>query len=94
MDGYRRIFVDLLGQLKNADIASSARHLGLSLTEAGETTVPFMGANYLVSNSGVRRTDGKNTRATTASALIHYILQGSRSRPAGQFVTLAQLAGP
>jgi hypothetical protein len=26
--------------------------------------------------------------------LIHYILKGSRSRPAGQFVTFTELAGP
>ena len=30
----------------------------------------------------------------TGSVLIHYILKGSRSRPDGQFVTLAELAGP
>lgn len=94
MDGYRRIHEDLIERLKSADIASSAKHLALSLNEVGEATVPFMGATYLVSNCGVRRTDGKNIPDTTSSALIHYILQGSQSRPAGQFVTFAQLAGP
>jgi len=94
MGGYRSIYEDLIERLKYADIASSAKRLELSLNEVGEAAVPFMGATYLVSNSGVRRTDGKNTRDTTASALIHYILQGSRSRPVGQFVTFAQLAEP
>lgn len=94
MDGYRRIYEDLVERLEFADIASSAEALELSLNEVGEAIVPFIGADYLVCNSGVRRADGKRTRDTTGSALIHYVLQGSRSRPAGQFVTFAQLAGP
>jgi hypothetical protein len=94
MGGYRKIYENLIERLQYADIATSAKRLELSLNEAGETNVPFMGATYLVSNSGVRRADGKRTPDTTGSALIHYILHGSRSRPAGQFVTFAQLAGP
>ena len=42
----------------------------------------------------MRRSDGKRFPDATGSALIHYILKGSRSRPNGQFVTLAELAGP
>lgn len=94
MGGYRKIYEDLMERLQYADIATSARHLGLSLNDAGETSVPFMGATYLVSSFSVRRADGKRIPGTTASALIHYILQGSRSRPAGQFVTFTALAGP
>ena len=94
MGGYRKICEDLIERLQYADIATSARHLGLSLNDAGEAIVPFMGATYLVSSFSVRRADGKRIPDSTASALIHYILQGSRSRPAGQFVTFAELAGP
>jgi hypothetical protein len=94
MGGYRKIYEDLIKRLQFADIATSARHLGLSLNDAGEAIVPFMGATYLVSSFSVRRADGKRIPDSTASALIHYILQGSRSRPAGQFVTFAELAGP
>ncbi len=92
--GYRQIYEDLIARLQNADIVTSARHLGLLLNEAGEAEVPFMGATYLVSNSGVRSADGKRVPETTASALIHYILTAGRSRPAGRFVTFAELAGP
>jgi hypothetical protein len=94
MNGYSKIYEDLIERLQSADIATSAKHVGLSLSDAGEAEVPFMGKTYLVSNAGVRRTDGKRVSDTTGSALIHYVLRGSRSRPAGQFVTFAQLAGP
>lgn len=94
MDGYRKIYEDLIQQLQHADVATLGRRLELSLNDAGEANIRFMGAAYLVSNFGVRRVDGKRIPDTTASALIHYILQGSRSRPAGQFVTFAELAGP
>ena len=94
MGGYRKIYENLIERLQYADIATSARHLGLSLNDAGEANVRFMDATYLVSSFGVRRVDGKRIPDTTASALIHYILQGSRSRPTGQFVTFAELAGP
>ena len=94
MDGYSKIYEDLIERLQSADIATSAKHLGLSLSDAGEAEVPFMGTTYLVSNAGVRRTDGKRVPDTTGSALIHYVLRGSRSRPAGKFATFAQLAGP
>jgi hypothetical protein len=92
--GYRKIYEDLIEQLQYADIATSAEHLDLSMNDEGEAAVPFMGTTYLVSNAGVRRADGKRVSDTTGSALIHYILAGSRSRPAGRFVTLAELAGP
>ena len=94
MDGYSKIYEDLNERLQSADIATSAKHLGLSLSDAGEAEVLFMGTTYLVSNSGVQRTDGKRVPDTTGSALIHYVLRGSRSRPAGKFATFAQLAGP
>jgi hypothetical protein len=98
LDGYRKIYEDLIERLLSADIATSAKHLGLSLSDAGEAEVPFMGTTYLVSNlvsnAGVRRTDGKRVPVTTGSALIHYVLRGSRSRPAGKLATFAQLAGP
>ncbi|MCX5883623.1 MAG: DUF3786 domain-containing protein [Deltaproteobacteria bacterium] len=80
--GHKWIYLDLIGRLANADIAASSQHLGLALNDAGEVEVPFLGTTYLVSREGVRR------------LLIHYVLKGSRSRPNGQFVTLAELAGP
>jgi hypothetical protein len=94
MDGYSKIYEDLIERLQSADIATSAKHLSLSLSDAGEAEVPFMGTTYLVSNAGVRRTDGRRVPDINGSALIRYVLRGSRSRPAGQFVTFAQLAGP
>ena len=94
MGGYRKIYENLIERLQYADIATSAKHLGLSLNDAGEASIPFVGATYLVSSFSVRRADGKRIPDTTASALIHYILQNSRSRPAGQFVTFTELAGP
>jgi hypothetical protein len=93
-DGYRKIYEDLIERLQSADIVASAEQLSLTLNDAGEAEVPFMGTTYLVSNGGVCRADGKRVPDATGSALIHYVLRGSRSRPAGQFVTFAQLAGP
>jgi len=94
MDGYRQIYEDLIKRLRYADIVTSAERLSLTLNDAGEAEVPFMGTTYLVFNAGVRRADGKRVSDTTGSALIHYILKGTCSRPAGQFVTFAELAGP
>jgi hypothetical protein len=92
--GHKWIYQELIGRLATADIAASSQQLGLAMNDAGETEVPFFGTTYLVSREGVRRSDGKRFPDATGSALIHYILKGSRSRPNGQFVTLAELAGP
>jgi hypothetical protein len=92
--GHKWIYQDLVGRLANADIAASSRYLGLSLNGAGEAEVPFLGTTYLVSRQGVRRSDGERFLDAAGSALIHYVLKGSRSRPSGQFVTFAELAGP
>lgn len=93
-DGYRKIYEDLIEQLKNKDIATSAGNLGLALNDAGEAIIPFLGTTFLVSNEGVRRSDGKEFTDNTGSVVIHYILKGSCCRPAGKFVTFAELAGP
>ncbi len=92
--GHQWIYQDLLRRLQNADIATSARHLDLKMSAGAEAEIPFLGRTYLLSKKGVRRSDGKDFSEATASALIHYILRGSRGRPGGQFVTFAQLAGP
>jgi hypothetical protein len=86
--GYKWIYEDLLRRLADADIATSAQHLGLAINDAEEVDVAFLGATYLISKRGARRTDGKRPSYATGSALIHYILKGSRSRPNGQFVRL------
>lgn len=92
--GHRWIYENLIERLQNTDIATSAKHLDLALNDAGEAKIPFLGTTFLVSNEGVRRSDGKGFKDATGSVLIHYILKGSRRRPAGKFVTFAELAGP
>jgi Domain of unknown function (DUF3786) len=92
--GHRKIYADLLKRLASADIARLAEHLNLQITNAGEAKIPFLGQTYLISNKGVRRSDQKSFPETMGSVLIHYLLAGSSSRPAGQFVPLAELAGP
>ena len=92
--GHRWIYEDLIERLVTADIVASAEHLGLAVSDLGEAEIPFLGTTYIVSNKGVRRLDGKGFNDATGSVLIHYILKGSSCRPAGQFVTLAELAGP
>lgn len=92
--GYRWIYEDLIKRLATADITVSADHLGLAINDLGEVELPFLGTTYLISNMGVRRSDGKEFKDAVGSVLIHYILKGSSCRPAGQFVTFAELAGP
>ena len=92
--GHRKIYEDLVKRLVNADITTLAGHLNLPINNAGEVEVPFLGTTYLISNIGVRRSDRRRCSDVTASALIHYVLTGSSSRPAGIFVPLAELAGP
>lgn len=92
--GYRKIYEELIQRLKNKDITTSAENLGLALNDAGEAIVPFLGTTFLVSNEGVRRADGAEFKDATGSVVIHYILKGSCCRPAGKFVTFAELAGP
>ena len=92
--GYKSIYEDLLKRLAVADIESSASKLDLVLNEVGEAEVPFCGTTYLISRAGLRRADGQNILNAAGSALIRYVLRGSRSQPGGQFVTLAMLAGP
>ena len=92
--GHRWIYENLIEHLQNTDITTSARHLDLALNDAGEAKIPFLGAIFFISNEGVRRSDGKGFKDAIGSVLIHYILKGSSSRPAGKFVTFADLAGP
>ena len=92
--GHRKIYTDLVKRLEDADIATLARHVNIPVNTAGEIEVPFLGATYLISNTGVRRFDRKRCSDVTASALIHYVLTGCRNLPAGRFVPLAELAGP
>ena len=92
--GNRWIYENLIEQLRNADIATSAKHLDLTLNDTGEAEIPFLGMTFLISNEGVSRSDGKRVKETIGSVLIHYILKGSRRRPAGKFITFADLAGP
>ena len=92
--GHRWIYGNLIEQLRNTDIATSAKHLDLTLNDAGEAKIPFLGATFLISNEGVRRPDGKGVKDVIGSILIHYILKGSSSRAAGNFINFAELAGP
>lgn len=92
--GHRWIYEDLIQRLTTADVTASAEHLGLAVSDLGEAELTFLGTTYLISNMGVRRSDGKEFKDAIGSVLIHYILKGSKCRPAGQFVTLAELAGP
>jgi hypothetical protein len=92
--GHRWIYENLIERLQNTDITNSAKHLDLALNDAGEAKIPFLGVIHLISNEGVRRSDGKGFNEAIGSVLIHYILKGSRCRPAGKFVTFADLAGP
>ncbi len=92
--GHRKIYADLLKRLASADIARLAEHLNLPINNSGETEIPFFGQTYLISNKGVRRSDQRSFPETTGSVLIHYLLAGSCSPPAGKFVPLAELAGP
>ena len=92
--GHRWIYENLIEYLQNTDIATSAKHLDLALNDAGEAKVPFLDVTYLISNEGVRRSDGKGFKEAIGSVLIHYILKGSSSRPAGNFINFAELAGP
>ena len=92
--GHTWIYENLIEHLQNTDIATSAKHLDLALNDAGEAKIPFLGVTYLISNEGVRRSDGKGLKEAIGSVLIHYILKGSSRRPAGKFVTFADLAGP
>lgn len=92
--GQPKIYADLLVRLESADIPASAERLGLPVNSLGEAEVPFLGMTFFVSNKGVRRGDGRRFGDAVGSVLAHYILNGSRSRPAGQFVTFSELAGP
>lgn len=92
--GHRKIYAGLLKRLASADIARLAEHLNLPINNTGEAEIPFLGQTYLISNKGVRRSDQRSFPETMGSVLIHYLMAGSSSRPAGKFVPLAELAGP
>jgi hypothetical protein len=92
--GHQWIYENLLKRLQTADIAAAATNLDLTLNEAGEAEIPFLGTTFAVSREGVRRLDGKEVGAAAGSVLIHYILNGGRSRAAGKFVSFSELAGP
>lgn len=92
--GYRKIYRDLIRDLSQADISFSAERLGLVRNKSNEIEVPFMGQKFLVSNSGVKRADGKGFIESIGSVLIHYIMRACDERAGERFVTLAALAGP
>lgn len=93
-NGHKKHHENLVERLKTVDVAVLACRLDLLMTTSGEAEIPFLGAKYLISNKGVKRSDGQGFSMVTASALIHYLLRGSTSRPARKFVSLNELAGP
>ncbi len=92
--GHRWIYENLIERLQNTDVTTSAKHLDLALNDTGEAEIPFLGVIYLISNEGLRRSDGKGFNEAIGSVIIHYILKGSCCRPAAKFVTFADLAEP
>jgi hypothetical protein len=92
--GYRHIYRDLLRELGHADISAAAERLALPVNRTGEVEVPFIGRTYLISRDGVRLADDRAPSEVLQSVLIRYLLHASPRHPAGQFVTLAELAGP
>ena len=92
--GYRNIYHDLSMRLADADIASSARHLGLTLKGSGVVEVPFLDKKFQISKKGVMLPGGGRVLDTLGSVIIQYVLTGSRSEATWRFVTLSQLAGP
>jgi len=92
--GHRRIYEDLMVRLAEADVAAAAAHLGLAVDNSGEVEIPFLGTTFLASRQGVRRADGGRFQDTAGSVVVHFLLSAGPIRPAGQFVTFAELAGP
>ena len=92
-EGHIKHYEDLVKILKTEDIAALADPLDLPMSDAGEVEIPFLGTTYLISNKGVQISDRKKFPIVTGSALIHYLLKSSSSRPAGNFVALDELAG-
>ena len=92
--GYKKIYQDLLKELKGIDIEASCENLRLILTDSKQVEIPFMGEVYLVSKEGVKHRDEYDFYESVGSVLIHYLQRACMEKPANQFVTFATLAGP
>jgi hypothetical protein len=92
--GHRYIYSQLLARMAGTNLAAAAESLQLETYASGEVAVPYLGVTFLASRQGVRRADGGRILNADASVILHYLLDAGPSQPAGQFVTLAELAGP
>ncbi len=92
-DGYRKIYRDLLDELKSVDLAQAAKILDLLYNPAGQMEVVLMGTTYLIESNGIHRQDGKAAATVQGSVLAGYILKQGRGEPAGKFVSFNSITG-
>ncbi|MDR2946178.1 MAG: DUF3786 domain-containing protein [Candidatus Adiutrix sp.] len=92
MSGYRRIYVDLAGEMAGFDLAANAPHVGLAVTEGG-VTVDFFRRLYRADATGVRPLDGGPAGDNHLSLIAHYAMSPGRGEPSGHFLPLGRLSG-
>ncbi len=79
--------------LAEADLASQAPALGLTVDEQGRVPVAFFGRDYLVSNRDIEARDGQPVTWSHKGVLAHYLLSLGRGSLTGEYLPIGRLTG-
>ena len=92
MDGYEKIYKNLIPRLSICNFSDVAERLGMSLQPDGTLSVGFLGREYEISARGVNSTDGKPVHVNNRSVLAYYTLSRGAGEPAFSFVPISHFA--
>ena len=92
MDGYEKIYKNLIPRLSICNFSEVAERLGMSFQPDGTLSVGFLGREYEISARGVNPTDGKPVDVNNRSVLAYYTLSRGAGEPAFSFVPISHFA--
>ncbi|MDR2353207.1 MAG: DUF3786 domain-containing protein [Deltaproteobacteria bacterium] len=90
-NGYEKNYQRLIANLKDFNFPQGER-LGFKVSP-NSAQIKFLGRDYLLTESGVKALDGKDSKANNRSILIHYLLSEGQGDPGEEFLTLSQFPG-
>lgn len=89
--GYKKIYEDLLEELKSINLSEAAGILNLTYNQAGFVEIPFLGRTYQLGPDGVFLREGPKAPTAHGSVLAGYVITSGRGEPAGKFVPMGKL---
>ena len=91
-NGVLPVYKLAMEDVTKADLKASAERLNLKYDNG--VHLYFLMRSYVVTNQGVFKADGESASQIISALLIQYCLSNTHSRPAENFVSMSELAGP